>query len=163
MLLLLGCYRRQLHVAGEYGCRKVGVAQGWGGNAAPEGTDQVQPRGASSNLPSGSKERPTREGGSQPAQRAAAKGAALPERGKRRGKKRGREGRPGSPMSGRREASGPSNACRQLPTGVGASRHRHQPGRWQGGPAVPTAVLVLLGARQAAASLPRGPPIPWHT
>ena len=40
--------------------------------------------------------------------------------------------------------------CMQLPAGVGASRRRHPPGSRQGGPAVPTAFLVLLGAREGS-------------
>ena len=79
---------------------------GRGGNATPEGTDQVQPRGASSNLPSGTRAQrsvlPGRGKAASTAQRRR-KGqrAQGTQKEARRGTdRRGKKGRPGRPTRG---------------------------------------------------------------
>jgi hypothetical protein len=128
---------------------------GRGGNATPEGTDQVQPRGASSRLPSGTRAQrsvlPGRGKAASIAQRrrTGQRAQGTQKEAGRGTDRRGKKGRPGRPTRG--SVGGQlAKQCMQLPTGVGASRRRHLPGSRQGGPAVPAAFLVLLGAREGS-------------
>ena len=120
-----------------------------------KGTDQVQPRGASSSLPSGTRAQrsvlPGRGKAASIAQRrrTGQRAQGTQKEAGRGTDRRGKKGRPGRPTRG--SVGGQlAKQCMQLPTGVGASRRRHLPGSRQGGPAVPAAFLVLLGAREGS-------------
>jgi hypothetical protein len=130
---------------------------GRGGNATPEGTDQVQPRGASSNLPSGTRAQrsvlPGRGKAASIAQRrrTGQRAQGTQKEAGRGTDRRGKKGRPGRPTRG--SVGGQlAEQCMQLPTGVGASRRRHLPGNRQGGPAFPQPSWSCWEPARAAAS-----------
>ena len=103
-------------------------------------------------------ERPTRQGESSGHSGAAAGGATGYPDGVRWGQKTGGEGVVArQARDQRRGASRPGQAgqvqrraATLLPRGEGAGKRQHPPGSRQGGRAVPSAVLVLLAAREGS-------------